>query len=172
MEHKSRALNHLKSAFALSTQRGPLARDPSNSAQPLPPLVLLLCPAVPEGAVAPVGGRVTVGVPVRVTVAAGGRSVADLCFRNCRKDNTLMSLCTISSSLTLDTPKRSKELAIRDFPGHLTQGGGGPGILHLGHVGVVEEFAEEHEVAGIHQQRGLDVLVGHVTGQTVLKWKK
>ena len=56
----------------------------------LPPLVLLLCPAVREGAVPPVGGRVTAGVAVRVTVAAGGRSVADLRLRNCRKGNTLI----------------------------------------------------------------------------------
>ena len=86
-----------------------------------------------------------------------------------------MSLC-ISNSLTPTHRSEghfsSKELATRDFPGHLTEGGGGLGTLHLGHVGVVEEFAEEHKVAGIHQQRGLDVLVGHVTGQTVLKWKK
>ncbi len=35
-------------------------------------------------------------------------------------------------------------------------------------VGVVEEPAEEDEVAGVHQERQLDVLVGHAALQTRL----
>ena len=33
----------------------------------------------------------------------------------------------------------------------------------------MEELAEEHQVAGIHQHRGLNVVIRHLARQTILK---
>ena len=81
---------------------------------------------------------------VRVAVAGcrsvGGRgeAVAGLCLRDCKNKYTFIRIARLMT-----------------FNGSLTKRGdgepGGAGFLHLGHVGVVEELAEEHEVAGVHQ---------------------
>ena len=101
----------------------------------LPPLVLLLRPPVTDGAVC-----VTVRVAVAGCRSVGGRgeAVAGLCLRDCKNEYTLIRIARLMT-----------------FYGSLTKRGdgepGGAGFLHLGHVGVVEELAEEHKVAGVHQ---------------------
>ena len=134
MQIRIRSLNST-SLFCLSDERC----SPS-----LPPLVLLFGPPVTDGAVPP-GGGVAVGVAVRVAVAGcrsvGGRgeAVAGLCLRDCKNEYEYTFI----------------RIARLTFNGSLTKRGdgepGGVGFLHLGHVGVVEELAEEHEVAGVHQ---------------------
>ena len=133
MQIRIRSLNST-SLFCLSDERC----SPS-----LPPLVLLFGPPVTDGAVPPRGG-VAVCVAVRVAVAGcrsvGGRgeAVAGLCLRDCKNEYTLIRIARLMT-----------------FYGSLTKRGdgepGGAGFLHLGHVGVVEELAEEHKVAGVHQ---------------------
>lgn len=99
--------------------------------------------------------RVAVRVAVTASRSVGerGEAVGDLCLWDCKKTSLNHAPLTFSGPLTRC---RGSEP-------------GGPGIPPLGHVAVEEELAEEHEVTGVHQQRGLNVLVGHVTGQAVLK---
>ena len=41
--------------------------------------------------------------------------------------------------------------------------------ISLSNVAAVEEVAEEHQVAGIHQHRGLNIIIGHLAGQAILQ---
>ena len=101
---------------------------------PLLCLVLLLGPSVAaDGAVR----RVTVGMAVSVAVRVAVRVTVDLCLCN----KVQIHISRLSHFL--------------QYSGSLTGRGGsepgGAGVLHLGHVAVVEELAEEHKVAGVHQ---------------------